>query len=184
MSTELTEAIWDGDCDVVRRLLADGADPNLIDDDGVAPLVDAASGGVACFDELLAAGAGFDAGILAHCLNFACHRSEMAMVERLIGLGADVNAEACGETALHAAVDGRYVATVERILAAGARVDVRDRHGRTPLHVAAMIRDVPLLRRLVEAGADLHAVDLDGATALDLVVRRAALADPRGTPVG
>ena len=184
MWSELTGAAFEGDVLAVRRLLVAGADPNATDDDGVAPLVCAAHGGMACFDELLAGGARCDPGILARCLNFACHASETAMVERLLGLGADVQAEACGQTALHAAVEGRDVAVVDRILAAGGRVDSHDRRGRTPLHLAAVIREVPLLQRLVEAGADLHAVDLDGATALDLVARREALVDPQGMPVG
>ena len=184
MHADLSEALWHGDLDAVQRLLAAGADPNAPDQVGIEPLVHAAANGVACFDALIAAGARLDANLLPRCLNWACHASEGAMVERLLDLGADVHAEACGETALHAAVDGRDIVIFDRVLVAVGDVDIRDRRGRTALHLAAMNRQVPFLQRLVDAGADVHAVDLEGVTALDLVLQRRGLACPEATPVG
>lgn len=185
MSDELNDAMWDGDFDAIYRLIAAGADPNAPDEDGVLPLVCAAGHGIAMFRALLDAGARHDPEVLALCLNYACqHRDDMAMVEHLLELGADVGALALGETALHAAVsNGGDLAVLDRLLAAGATVDVRDRRGRTPFQHAATFRYITVLERLVQAGADVHAVDFEGATALDLVIRRDAIAYPDEFPV-
>jgi ankyrin repeat protein len=183
MSNELTDAAWDGDLDTVHRLISGGADPNEPDDDGTLPVTCAAIGSVACFDALVAAGARLDATILAHCLNWSCAAGRMELVERLLGLGADVEAQPYCAPALHAAASLGRFAIVNRILAAGARVDSQDRRGRTPTHEAAMGRYIPVLERLVEAGADIHAKDNDGATPLDLVVRRESIVYPDESPV-
>ena len=90
--------------------------------------------------------------------------------------GADLSAisdnrgwpEDRGNTPLHFASRYSWDRTVITVLlAAGADVDARNRHGATPLHVAAAsYRDPGVAAELVGAGADLNARDGDGNTPL------------------
>jgi hypothetical protein len=57
-------------------------------------------------------------------------------------------------TGLHAAAHKGDVARIEQLVAAGARVNERDSHGRTPLHVATFAGQRDAIRALVKAGAD------------------------------
>jgi len=50
---------------------------------------------------------------------------------------------------------------VERLAAAGEKMDARDGYGRTPLHVAAYNRQQEAMRALVRAGADPNALEQD-----------------------
>ena len=49
-------------------------------------------------------------------------------------------AEIAAYRGLHAAAAKGDAAEIERLVKAGAAIDVRDGHGRTPLHVAAFMR--------------------------------------------
>ena len=72
-------------------------------------------------------------------------------------------------TPLHSAVaDGGNTAIAKMLIAAGAEVNVAQRHGWTPLHGAAATGDVEVVRLLLARGADPHAKHDGGATALDL----------------
>jgi len=51
--------------------------------------------------------------------------------------------------------------TVERLAAAGEKIDARDGYGRTPLHVAAYAGQREAMRALVKAGADPNALERD-----------------------
>ncbi len=48
---------------------------------------------------------------------------------------------------------------IERLAAAGEKMDARDGHGRTPLHVAAFNGQQEAMRALVKAGADPNALE-------------------------
>lgn len=61
-----------------------------------------------------------------------------------------------------------HLAVVERLLAAGARLDAADLGANTALHWAAMRGHVEVVRALVVAGADRSAANAQGRTPLDL----------------
>jgi len=63
------------------------------------------------------------------------------------------------------------LATVRRLLRAGAKVDIRNAEGRTALQAAALGGQAETLRLLLEKGADLNAKDRSDQTALMLAVR-------------
>lgn len=93
-------------------------------------------------------------------LHFAASKRSDAgpqMVQRLLDGGANATAQTRrgGNTPLHYAVDGRSVATVQILLAAGADANATNGSGVTPLHKAVA---VPGLEEVVEAllkgGAD------------------------------
>jgi hypothetical protein len=64
-------------------------------------------------------------------------------------------------TGLLAAAARGDSAEIERLVARGAKVDVRDGYGRTPLHVAAYGGHADAMRALVKAGANPNALEHD-----------------------
>lgn len=94
------------------------------------------------------------------------------VVDFLIAKGADVRAVAKNPmqvTALHSAVaDGGHARIAKALVAAGADVNAKQRHGWTPLHGAADSGDVELVELLLARGADRDAKHQEGKTALDL----------------
>ena len=108
-----------GDPDVMRLLLANGADPEARLDNGTTPLM-AASG-----------------------LNYSAWRSRidassyLETARLLIGLGADIHAiNDEGWTALHAATLGGHQPVVEYLLEQGANLNARTKLGQTVLGMA------------------------------------------------
>jgi uncharacterized protein len=60
---------------------------------------------------------------------------------------------------LHAAAVKGDVAEIERLVAAGERLDVQDANSRTPLHVAAFFGHQDAARTLLRLGANANALD-------------------------
>ncbi len=124
-ATPLMRAAKKGDVEMMRALLAHGADPKLRTKAGTEALMFAAglggAGRFTAFEDKQATEADFiDAARL--CL------------ER----GADINAvNENGQTALHLAVTVRSEAFITFLIERGARVDVKDKQGRTPIDVAS-----------------------------------------------
>jgi len=84
----------------------------------------------------------------------------------------DVNAKAGdGTTALHWAVYNDNATLVERLLAAGANVDVANEFGATPISEAATVANPDVIGRLLAAGADPNSPGADGETPLMVVAR-------------
>lgn len=89
----------------------------------------------------------------------------------LLAAGADSNARSANDLSvlpLHSAVAGDHDDVVAVLLAAGADVNVTQRHGYTPLHGAAQNGAAATVDRLLAAGADRSAMNDDGRTAADL----------------
>lgn len=105
-------------------------------------------------------------------LGLAAFFRRAEVVDYLIGKGADVKAVAKNPmqvTALHSAVaDGGHSGIAKALVAAGADVNVAQRHGWTPLHGAAHSGDRELVELLLARGADPDAKHQEGKTALDL----------------
>ena len=85
--------------------------------------------------------------------------------------------EAAAYTRLHAAAYRGDMAELRKRLAAGARLEQRDGHGRTPLHVATFAGQREAVRALAEAGANLGALESDRYDAVTI----AAVADDEET---
>ena len=105
-------------------------------------------------------------------LGLAAFFRRAEVVEYLIAKGADVRAVAKNPmqvTALHSAVaDGGDSRIARALVAAGADVNAKQRHGWTPLHGAAHSGDRELVELLLARGADPDATHQEGKTALDL----------------
>ena len=76
------------------------------------------------------------------------------------------------ETPLHRAAADGNTGEAKRIIAAGANVDAKDRHGWTPLHSAAWWGHVDAIKALIKAGADVNVKDGKGYTPLALACRK------------
>ena len=76
-----------------------------------------------------------------------------------------------GSTALHWAVYDGDLATVQRLLAAGADVAAANAYGATALSLASVQGDPPIINALLKAGADANAANPEGQTALMSVAR-------------
>jgi hypothetical protein len=86
-------------------------------------------------------------------------------------------AEVAAYTGLFAAARAGDAAAIRSQVAAGARVDARDGHGRTPLIVAAFARRHDAMRALAAAGANPNALENDRYD----IVTVAAVADDVAT---
>jgi ankyrin repeat protein len=129
---------------------------------------------------LIAGGAEVDAahpgdGLTPMCI--ACEHGNVAMVERLIVAGADVNkAGVDGSTPLHLAAEAGH-ADVVAVLIDAAGVDLNaavtggDFAGLTPLFLAAQENRLDVLKLLVAAGADVNKARVDGFTPLHIAAQ-------------
>ncbi|KAF7526494.1 hypothetical protein G7054_g10751 [Neopestalotiopsis clavispora] len=114
---------------------------------------------------------GFLRGITA--LQRAAEAGSLAVVERLLEMGADVNAppaEYFGKTALQATAKTGNIAIVDRLLQKNADVNARGARvgGRTALQAAVEAGQMAIVQRLVQHHADINApaAESSGRTAL------------------
>ncbi|HEY1241291.1 MAG TPA: ankyrin repeat domain-containing protein [Bryobacteraceae bacterium] len=121
-TTPLVRAAKAGDVEVVRLLLAKGADPTLTTKNGVNPLMAAA--GVGTKEE--------DAT--------GRHKTEAETIDTIklcLAAGLDISAaDNRGETALFGAAREGYTEVVKFLAQNGARVDMKNSRGFTPLDAA------------------------------------------------
>ena len=122
----------------------------------------------------------------------AARSGDLAMVGALLGLSADVDAQAVdGMTALHWAVQRDATEMTVLLLEAGADVATTNRYGVTPLTLAATNGNAATVERLLAAGADANTRLPGGETILMTAARTgsvdvidtllAAGADPTAT---
>ena len=114
---------YDSSPDIIRALLAAGADPNLATDDGTTPLMMAAGLGVRSHQPLTPRG--------------VPSPSAEAAVRVLVEAGVDVNATNNGDfTALHGATFRGLNEVIQYLVEQGADIDARDYRGRTAYRMA------------------------------------------------
>jgi uncharacterized protein len=92
---------------------------------------------------------------------------ETDLVQRLVSLGAEVNAtNKIGDTALYLAVDSGHTYTVKALLDLGGQANTENLGGWTPLMMASARGDLEIMAVLLENGADFRPKNRWGATAL------------------
>ena len=181
-------------CDLnqVDRLLNDGADPNELDANHRSPLHEAVDSHAETDDSLsyesvnrlLEGGANpnLQDAYLGHtALHRAIHVQSSLIAERLLQSGADPNLrDGDGDTPLHAALkapvsEDKHLATVNSLIAHGARLDLADRTtNSTPLHLAAASGKTKTAERLLEERVHPNTPDKDGYCTLHLAARRSS----------
>ncbi len=161
--------------EMVKALLAAGADPNPRDDDGQTPLH--RTGNPATIEALIAAGAEVDALNRWGTTPLFYAMNDPSAANALLAAGADPNQRwrgGTGMTPLHQVASRREapepvkglaqyssvlprdtaLALVEALVAAGAEVDARDEQGKTPLMRAQEYKDTAVATALLATGAD------------------------------
>jgi ankyrin repeat protein len=116
-SVDMAQA-WGEPLQVVRLLLAAGADPEATTGAGETVLMR------------------------------ACERHNLAIIDALLAAGANPNRGGDGSTPLHRATYEGFVAGIRRLLAAGADPQARDHRGRTAATVAAEGEDPEVIAAL------------------------------------
>ncbi|CAN8006118.1 unnamed protein product, partial [Ixodes hexagonus] len=168
----LHTAAYDGDVELVRRLLDRKACLEMSDRNGQTPLNLAARQGHAeVVLLLLKAGADPD-----HAdnegwtpLRSSAWAGHLQVVDALLDHGAQVDlADAEQRTALRAASWGGHEEVVSRLLAHGADVNRADCEGRTALIAAAYMGHAEIVEHLLDGGASVDHADGDGRTALSV----------------
>src|SRR5690606_13654268 len=183
-------AAYHSDVEMVKALLAAGADPDAANRFGMTPLMQASRYGDAeVIRALLDGGASLDVehpeGVTP--LMMAARSGSVPAVTLLLERGSDPNAveSQWNQTALMWAAAEGHLDVVDVLLDAGADPNIQARvteltrrstrtdfptGGFTAQMWAARNGDEAIVRRLVEGGADINMKNGDGATALMLAI--------------
>jgi len=137
---------------LVPLLLQARADPNIAADSG-------------------AFGVGFTQ-VGAFPLHLAAKRSNLAIMDMLLGAGADINvADQNGRTALIVASASGQASAAQWLAANGAAIDATSHYGYTALHQAALLPRYEIIEFLLLSGASATLCDREGQTALHMVLK-------------
>jgi hypothetical protein len=172
-TSPLALAVKSGAYDIERDIIAAGASIDSRDQAGRTALLEAASQGDADSTRMLV-GAGAD--IMARDADgdspLAVAVKRDPAVLKFILSRDDVNrADPDGKTPLRVIVEMKPGADVlDLAIAAGARLDARDRFAATSLHAALRAGDKDTAARLAKAGADVFARDKDSLTPASLAM--------------
>ena len=102
----------------------------------------------------------------------ACEHGSTIVVEVLLTVGADVNVEYIGETALHKAADRGHLEIIHLLIKAGCKVDVAFLNDKCTLLNAAFHGNTELVKCLLQkVGCNVNVVNKAGETALHKAVK-------------
>lgn len=156
--TPLHYACKHGQAEAVKFLLAQGANPNVVNSQGWTALnIACGSGKTDCVYALLDAGA--DPNIPSQCNLFPIHRSSMrgeeASIGALLKAGADPSPceDVLSETPLHFAAREGHLSCVRRLLGATGELNQRNKHMEMPILCAAARGHESVVLALISLGA-------------------------------
>lgn len=160
----LAQAALDGNAELVRRLLAAGADHTWavgahLDAAGATALSLAATRGhTQVVRQLLAAGANVSVRMKpedATPMMLAAEGGHLEALQELIAAGSDVDARSASrDTALMSSASTGHTATVKALLAAGADPRLFGDKGSTALYEATVNQHIDVVKALLDGGAD------------------------------
>jgi len=132
--------------EIMRFLVAHGADPRLSADDGTTPLMAIAGAGWTASGSANRRGQNFGVDA-AQLIMAAGERPTFEGTRLALELGSDVNAtDRNGNTALHAAASLAYSTVVQLLIDNGAKLDIKNKAGRTPHDLMCRDRAGKLVR--------------------------------------
>lgn len=167
-----------GYVDMVELFLDAGADPNVQDDLGGTPLINAAaSSSVDVMKLLLSRSADVNCqrsnGLTA--LHMAARSGNLEMVEYLINRGAWIQTNVWHATPLHDAAIVGHGQVIETLLRHGAQKEATTAYGTTPFILAVGQGKADAARTLLRNSADITAVNRKLQTALHLTAKNDAV---------
>ncbi|HEY9281543.1 MAG TPA: ankyrin repeat domain-containing protein [Eoetvoesiella sp.] len=155
--------------DEVKTLLAQGADPNAVNEKGQPALMQAIRDGAWDVYDLLVAHRAIKVNVTNATdetpLMYLAVAGETKRAQQLIKRGAQVNR--LGWTPLQYAASTGKVDTVKMLIANKAIIDAPSPDGTTALMMAAYAGSEPVLRLLLKAGAEVTAQNLRKQDAAD-----------------
>jgi len=170
-SDDLLNAVETGNLELVKELIASGADIDHQDSLGITPLMRASEGHLAIVKELINAGAdinhqdsrGFSA------LMMASADRNLEIVKELLESGADIdNQDNNGITALIIASYNAQLEIVKELINAGSDIERQENRGMTALMFATLERQSEIIKELIKAGANVNHKNNFGHSILDL----------------
>ncbi|GMG09608.1 unnamed protein product [Aspergillus oryzae] len=170
--TPLGVASEEGNLEIVRTLLEQGADVTMADIDGWTPIYTASHiGHTEVVRLLIENGSNVNTSESGGCtpVNTACYQGHVETVKLLLKSGADIyTATNKGITPLYAASAGGHIEVVKLLLKWGADIDYANKYGDTPLSASSSKGHPAVSKLLVETGADIEAKNNFGRTPLHL----------------
>ncbi|KND55531.1 Ankyrin repeat [Candidatus Paraburkholderia kirkii] len=165
----LIKAVKFDDVSAVRKQLAQGADPNTVDNTGTPIIVIAAREKSDKVGQLLADNPKTDLEKLdsagENAMMLAALNGDAAFVNLLIAKDAEVNKK--GWSPLHYAATNGHEDIVRILLDHSAYIDAGSPNGTTPLMMAARGGHLSTCKLLLDEGADLRIKNQIGLTAVD-----------------
>ncbi|CAK9090609.1 unnamed protein product [Durusdinium trenchii] len=175
----LHEATKEGKIGILKALLDGGADKDMKNKFGEAPLhVAAEKGQVGALKELLSAGAAKDVqkNLGETALHVAAEQNRVEVLKELLAAGAAKEVpNYLGATPLHGAARYGQVEAIQTLVAAGVAKEVQNTGGETPLHWAARFGQWDALKELLAAGAAKEARNHVGETPLHVAAENGHL---------
>jgi uncharacterized protein len=169
----LIKAVKFDDVNSVRKSLAQGADPNTVDNTGTPLLIIAAREKSDKVGALLAASPNIDLEKLdpagENAMMLAALNGDATFVNLLIAKDAEVNKK--GWTPLHYAATNGHDDIVKILLDHSAYIDAGSPNGTTPLMMAARGGHLSTCKLLLDEGADLRIKNQIGMTAADFAAK-------------
>lgn len=178
---QLIAAAGRGDIEVVRQLLAQGADVRAQDENGRTALIAAAyRNALAVADALIQAGADVNVQDKTEQSAYLIATSDgyVDLLKRTLQAGADMHrTDSFNGTGLIRAADRGHVEIIKELLKTDIEIDHVNILGWTALLEAIILGDggarhTEVVRLLVEAGANVNLADADGVTPLTHAQRR------------
>jgi len=170
----LHEAVYAGDEETVKRLLASKTNPNIALSNGVTPLYIATAKGYTEIVKLLLTTDGIEVNKAAidgsTLLLIASNFGHIEIVKLLLASGAEVDKAINDDyPPLHSASANGHTEIVQLLLAAGAEVNKVNKNGTTPLYFASQNGHTEIVKLLLAAnGIEVNKANKDGVVPLHI----------------
>ncbi len=108
--------------------------------------------------------------ILYYILKFKRESLAISLIEEYPCIVDTLIAEKNKETLLYVAAQEGLISVIDKLLIAGAEINIVSQDGKTPLHIAARVGNVDVVNMLIKAGADKDKADSLGYTPLHVAI--------------
>lgn len=163
--------------EIIRELIASGAEINTIDMDGNTPLLLAINNkNLETVKSLISLGANVNYKNIKSNgetpLLLASKGGNSLVVEELIKAGADIEVSYKDKNSpLMVAINSGDIQTVNALIKAKANVNSSNSNGVSPLMLAAKSKNLEIVKKLLDSGSNINTKDNNGETALIFAIK-------------